>query len=225
MGTFWQPNLESIVKAGPDLVVALDMAQQRIVTQRLERMGYRCLSLRVETVGQLMDAIEALGEGLGCGDAAAALRTSLVQRLARAGEGASERPSVLWVVQRRPLRVAGQRSFIQELIELAGGRNALGPTIYPYPPIGAEQVAACQPQVIIEPVSKTHLQESDQRDAMEFWSRMPTVPAVTAGRIYLVDADLVSRLGPRIVDGVDQIARCLRGPAGSPLAVVGDRRP
>jgi iron complex transport system substrate-binding protein len=225
VGTFWQPNLESIVKAGPDLVVALDMAQQRIVTQRLQRMGYRCLSLRIETVGQLMEALSTLGKGLGCGDAATALRSSLAQRLARAGQGSGERPSVLWVVQRRPLRVAGQRSFIQELIELAGGRNALGPTIYPYPPIGAEQVAACQPQVIIEPVSATHLQEKDQREAMDFWRRMPSIPAVTDGRICLVDADLVSRLGPRIVDGVDQISRCLWGPAGRPPSGAGDRQP
>jgi iron complex transport system substrate-binding protein len=225
VGTFWQPNLESIVKAGPDLVVALDMAQQRIVTQRLERMGYRCLSLRIETVGQLMEALSTLGKGLGCSDAAAALRTSLTQRLARAGEGSGSRPSVLWVVQRRPLRVAGQRSFIQELIELAGGRNALGPTIYPYPPIGAEQVAACQPRVIIEPVSKAHLREKDEREAMEFWSRMPSIPAVTDGRVFLVDADLVSRLGPRIVDGVDQISRCLRAPVGHPLSGGGDSPP
>jgi iron complex transport system substrate-binding protein len=225
VGTFWQPNVESIVKARPDRIVALDMAQQRMVTQRLERMGIRCLSLRIETVGQLREAIRALGEALGCRDAAATLGRSLDERLSQGPGASGERPSVLWVVQRRPLRVAGQRTFIEELIGLAGGRNALGPTIYPYPPIGAEQVAACQPRVIIEPVSRARLDEADRREAMEFWSHMPSTPAVAEGRIYLVDADLVSRLGPRIADGVDEIRRCLRGTADPLRIPEGQRQP
>jgi iron complex transport system substrate-binding protein len=120
-------------------------------------------------------------------------------------------------VQRRPLRVAGQRTFIHELIELAGGRNAMPPTVYPYPPIGAEQVAACQAEVIIEPVSPQDMQGTAHPEAAEFWKRLPPVPAVMNGRVYQIDADVVSRLGPRIADAVEQIARCLRAPpAGEP---------
>ena len=209
VGTFWQPNLEAIIGARPDLVVALDMAQQALVVQRLSRMGYRCLTLSIDTVGQLMEAIETLGRALGCPDQVGSLRASLTRRLATAGQMPGPRPRVLWVVQRSPLRVAGQRTFVNEMIELAGGRNAVGPTIYRYPPIGAEQVLACRPEVIIEPGEVAGLTACEGPQA-EFWNRFKGVPAVADHRIYRVNADVVSRLGPRLADGVEQIAQCLR---------------
>jgi len=224
VGTFWQPNLEAIIGARPDLVVALDMAQHGLVAQRLARMGYRCLVLDIDTVAQLMEVIETLGHTLGCPDKADSLRASLAQRLAkaclpvgmaclpsdRAGQTAGPRPRVLWVVQRQPLRVAGQQTFVNEMIELAGGQNAMGATIYQYPPIGAEQVLACRAEVIIEPVAAEDLQGMDRRRAIEFWNLFQGVPAVANQRIYFIDADIVSRLGPRLADGVEAMAGCLR---------------
>ena len=55
---------------------------------------------------------------------------------------ASEKVKVLWVVQRKPLRVAGRDTFVNEIIELAGGENAIGHTVHKYPPVGREQVFA-----------------------------------------------------------------------------------
>ena len=49
-----------------------------------------------------------------------------------------------------------------------------------------------------------------QEAALEFWSRYREVPAVRAGRIYVIDGDTVSRLGPRLPDAIGEIAACLR---------------
>jgi iron complex transport system substrate-binding protein len=209
VGTFWQPNLEAIVGARPDLVLTLDMAQQRVVSQRLERMGYRCLTLRIETIDELMRAIETLGQTLGCAEEAGRWRALMTERMVGAGRSQGPRPRVLWVVQRQPLRVAGQRTFVNEMIELAGGQNAIGPTIYQYPPIGGEQVLARRPDVIIEPATVDRVVACEGPQA-EFWGRFKDVPAVAGRQIYQVNADVVSRLGPRIADGVEQIAQCLR---------------
>jgi iron complex transport system substrate-binding protein len=108
------------------------------------------------------------------------------------------------------LRVAGRDTFINEMIELAGGENAIGPTVQKYPPIGTEQLIACSPEVIVEPLM---LQKSliDQQDrAADYWNRFENIPAVRNGRIYVIDGDTVSRLGPRLHEGAEQIARCLR---------------
>jgi iron complex transport system substrate-binding protein len=209
VGTFWQPNLEAIVGARPDLVLTLDMVQQRVISQRLERMGYRCLTLRIETIEELMKAIRTLGQTLGCEEAAGRLQASMNERMAGAGRSQGPRPRVLWVVQRQPLRVAGQGTFVNEMIQLAGGQNAIGPTIYRYPPIGGEQVLACMPDVIIEPAAVDRVAACDGPEA-EFWGRFKDVPAVAHRRIYQVNTDVVSRLGPRIADGVEQIAQCLQ---------------
>jgi iron complex transport system substrate-binding protein len=46
--------------------------------------------------------------------------------------------------------------------------------------------------------------------AVSYWQRYASVPAVRDDRIYVIDGDLVSRLGPRIGDAIEVIARCLR---------------
>jgi len=214
VGTFWQPNLEAVVGAAPDLVLTLDMAQQRAVSHRLGRMGYPCLTLRIETVGELMAALETLGLALGCEDRADRLRASMAERMAAAGAGFGRPgPRVLWVVQRRPLRVAGRGTFVDEIIRMAGGQNAMGPTVYRYPPIGGEQVLACRPDVIIEPARVDQVTACVGPRA-EFWGRFKDIPAVTHGRIYQVNEGVVSRPGPRVADAVEQIAQCVRLAAG-----------
>ncbi len=114
------------------------------------------------------------------------------------------------MVQREPLRVAGRDTFVNEMIELAGGENAMGPTIYKYPPIGAEQVIAGGADVIIEPSMTEDDLPSQQDKAFQYWNRFENVPAVINKRIYVINGDIVSRLGPRLYEGVETIARCLR---------------
>jgi iron complex transport system substrate-binding protein len=120
-------------------------------------------------------------------------------------------PKVLWVVQREPLRVAGKDTFVTEMIELAGGQNALSSTIHQYPPIGPEQVIACRPDVIIEPSMLPGQLEGQRKTALKYWSKsqFKNIPAVVNGRIYVIDGDLVSRLGSRFYQGVEKIARCM----------------
>jgi len=117
---------------------------------------------------------------------------------------------VLWVVQREPLRVAGRETFVNEMIELAGGENAIGPTLHKYPPVGIEQVITAAPEVIIEPAMVAGDPEKQHRQALAYWDRFRNIPAVANDRIYVVDGDVVSRLSPRLPAGIQMIARCLR---------------
>jgi iron complex transport system substrate-binding protein len=96
------------------------------------------------------------------------------------------------------------------MIEMAGGENAIGPTVHKYPPIGSEQVIACNADVIIESAMDREDIE-DQRDrALRHWSKFKYLPAVSKRRVFVVSGDTVSRLGPRLYEGTETIARCLR---------------
>jgi iron complex transport system substrate-binding protein len=106
--------------------------------------------------------------------------------------------------------VAGRDTFINEMIELAGGENAIAPTIHKYPPIGAEQVIASRADVIIEPAMNPNDLAAQQENAIQYWSQFKNVPAVVNNLIYIIDGDTVSRLGPRLYEGTELIARCLR---------------
>jgi len=211
VGTFWQPNIEAVIALKPDLVMALDLEQQRGLTGRLTRMGYKCLTLDISTVDDLSAAISNVAAVTHRDVQAEQVLGSMKAKIAaiRNKAAGKDKVKVLWVVQREPLRVAGRNTFINELIELAGGENAIGKTFHVYPPIGGEQVIASAPQVIIEPDMTGGDLAGQRIQAISYWARYATVPAVADGRIHVIDGDLVSRLSPRLGDGIEIIAKCL----------------
>jgi iron complex transport system substrate-binding protein len=215
MGTFWQPNIEAVVAARPDLVIALGFNQQAGLAHRLARLNFNTLTVDIETIPQLFDAIEKIGTvTYKTADAhrlSERLRNNLDNISRRVADG--HRPKVLYIIQIEPLRVAGRQTFINELIELAGGENAIAPTINKYPPVGPEQVIASNPDVIIQPVMDV-MEKADltagKQQLIEYFDRFQSITAVSSNRIYVIDGDAVSRLGPRIDQAAETIARCLR---------------
>ncbi|NLH16971.1 MAG: ABC transporter substrate-binding protein [Phycisphaerae bacterium] len=215
VGSFWQPDLESILAARPDILIALDIPQHRPIVSRLEQSGCTCLSLRIETLEHLMPTIQEIASVTGRIKEGGILIQDIDMRLKSFSSDPDKvRPKILWVVQRDPLRVAGTRTFINQLLNLAGGINAIGPTLYEYPPIGAEELLAAVPDIIIEPSEMTD--SSERNSQVNFWSHYSSLPAVRNDRLYLIPSGLVSRLGPRIPDAVAVIANCIQSPAAQP---------
>ncbi len=212
MGTFWQPNIEAVIAAKPDLVITLGFDQQRNLAERLRRIGYNGLTLNIEKVSELFEAIKRIGAATGRQLQANELVSGIRKKLDNLSTlvDTHDRLRVLWVIQREPLRVAGCDTFINEMIELAGGENAIGPTMHKYPPIGAEVVYACGVDIIIEPAMRQENLVGQQDRALQYWSKFKNIPAVKNKRVYVIDGDTVSRLGPRLYEGVETIARCLR---------------
>ncbi|MHC4497955.1 MAG: ABC transporter substrate-binding protein [Planctomycetota bacterium] len=212
IGTFWQPNMEAVIAAKPELVIALGFRQQKELSQRLRRIGYNTSTLNIETVSQLFEAIDQIGRAAGTQMQANELAADMRGQLSRLASllDTEERVKVLYVVQRKPLRVAGRDTFVNEIIELAGGVNAIGPTLHKYPAIGSEQVITCGAEVIIEPAMGQNDVNRQQDRAIQYWSRFAELPAVRNRRVYVIDGDAVSRLGPRLYEGVEKVARCLR---------------
>ncbi len=212
VGTFWQPSIEAVIATRPDLVVTQTFEQQRDLARRLQRMGYRSLMVDIDTIAGLFDGTLAIGEATDAAGRAQTLCENMQTEIDRlmAKIAGQRRVKVLWVVQRDPLRVAGRATFVNEMIELAGGENAIGPTLHIYPAIGAEQVITSGPEVIIEPAMLPGAIDQQRKQAVAYWSRFANVPAVQTGRIYVIDGDIVSRLSPRLPEGIKTIARCLR---------------
>ena len=211
IGTFWQPNTEAILAARPELVVTLWFEQQKAVADSLKRLGYRVLTLKIEKIAELLTAIQKVGTATGCKQQADQLVENINNHLndLQLKLSSANKVKVLWVVQVEPLRLAGRDTFINELIKLAGGENAIGNTIQQYPPIGTEEILACGAETIIQSaMGKSNIAEQ-QKAAERFWSRWANLPAVKNNRIYVVEPDTVVRLGPRLCRGIELIARCL----------------
>ncbi len=211
IGTFWQPNTEAILAARPELVVTLWFEQQKAVADSLKRLGYRILTLKIERIDELLTAIQKIGTATDCKANADQLVKNINSQLndLQLKLGSANKVKVLWVVQAEPLRVAGRNTFINELIELAGGENAIGNTLQQYPPIGTEEILTCGAETIIQSaMGKSNIVEQ-QKAAEKFWSRYANLPAVKNNRIYVVEPDTVTRLGPRLCQGIELIAQCL----------------
>ena len=211
VGTFWQPNTEAIIASKPDLVITLWFEQQKSVADSLNRLGYEVLTLKIEKIEELLTAIQNVGTATGCRQRSDELAENISTQLddLKSKLSLTNKVKVLWVVQPEPLRVAGRNTFINELIELAGGENAIGPTISQYPQIGTEELLVCGAQAIIQSaMGKSNISEQQQA-AEKFWGRWLSLPAVKNNRIYVVEPDTTLRLGPRLSQGIEIVARCL----------------
>jgi len=211
IGTFWQPNIEAVIAAKPQLIVTLSFEQQINLAHRLDRMGFNTLTVKIEDLGDLYTAIEKIGTSAGRMQAARQVIDSIKTNLNNLSKKvrAYKKPGTLWVVQRRPLRVAGPDTFISRLIQIAGGKNVVESSIYKYPPIGAEQLYACNPEVIIEASENCENLREQRKEALEYYKKFKGLSAVENRRIHVIDADSVSRLGPRIDSGAEKITECL----------------
>lgn len=211
VGTFWQPDVEAVLALGPTLMVNLWFDQQAALVSRMERIGCETLTLRIENIDQLYQAIVEIGKAVNKQPQAQLMVERLQGKQSEiiARYAGREKPKVLWVIQRYPFRVAGRDTFVNELIEMAGGVNAIGPTLTQYPPINTEEVIGSLPDVIIEPVMDAEQFEEQKKSAEEFYHRYAIVPAVRNGKIHIIDGDLVSRLGPRLDEAAELVAGCL----------------
>jgi len=212
VGTFWQPNTEAIIASKPDLVITECFEQQKSVAETLHRLGRRVLPLKIEKIEEMLFAILYIGDATGTQDRASKLVEHITNQMDNLTSKLStkNKVKVLWVVQTEPLRVAGRNTFLNELIELARGENAIGPTIQQYPPIGTEELLACGVETIIQSaMGADNIPQQQQQAAERFWSKWPTLPAVRNNRIYVIDPDTTLRLGPRLCQGLELVVHCL----------------
>jgi len=211
VGTFWQPNTEAIIAVRPDLVVCETFDQQQQVAQTLKRTGLNVLSMSIESLDELYTAIMEIGDAAGCKLEAEQLVAYTKDQLdkIKAISSSAEKVKVLWVVQNEPMRLAGVNTFVNEIIEMAGGQNAIAPTATQYPSVPTEEIIRCGAEVIIQAAMGTRDLPKQQAAAEKFWAGFTNLPAVKNKRIYVIDPDTVLRLGPRLPQGVQAVLKCL----------------
>jgi iron complex transport system substrate-binding protein len=216
-GTFWQPNIEAIIASKPDLVITEHIERQKSIAETLTKLGYPVLNLKIEKIPELFSAIKEIGKASSCNQRAEQLVERMNLRLneLKSKFGSTPKTKVLWVVQLEPLRVVGRNTFVNDLIEIAGGENAIGDTIQYYPPIGTEELFACGAEVIIHSAMDGSDLAQQQKDVESFWAKFTNLPAVQNKRIYVIKADTVLRLGPRLPEGIEIIAGLLHPQTGA----------
>lgn len=211
IGGFSTINIEKVVSFEPDLVLATGGVQKTIV-EDLERLGLTVIGLNARNIEDVVENILLVGKATGRVESARRLRDNLEERIGTVTSKTqallnAQRPRVFYEVQYEPLMTAGPGAFAHDLIHLAGGMNIASDSLAKYPVFSLEILIERNPEVII--VSWSHGTIASSVEGVRSRKRWQIMDAVKNNRVYGIHADLVSRPGPRIVDGLEEIAKCI----------------
>lgn len=198
VGDTQRPSIERIVALKPDLVIASTASQLEQFVRKLDELGIPIYVSNPRDLDELLQSINRIGEIVNAPDRARELTTRLRERI-QAVESHTDpaaRPRVLLVVGTNPLITIGKNSFINDLIRRAGGQSITGDEPREYPQYSLETAVAKQPEIIFLQSGESKLPE-----------RLEQTPAARAGRVHKLDDDLLLRPGPRIVEGLEQMAQ------------------
>ena len=203
LGNGINPNVEAILGARPDLVVLYASQDNRAAATRLIASGVNTVSLKNDHIADFARTTMLLGAILHDTARAVKVRDS-VERTLRAVETKTRgvsRPTVFWHIWDAPLITVGSGSFMDELVNIAGGTNAYRDIHGPSGEITLEDVAKRDPDFILAGPIGAHAIESDPR-----WK---IVRAARDGKILVVDTTLVARPAVRLGEAAVSLAKLL----------------
>lgn len=202
IGSYVHLDLERIVALQPDLCLAIKDGNPIDAVRRIQSAGIPVFAVNPRDLATVMDTITLLGDILNARAKAKQLVTGMQRRVDRVRNLAAQadhRPTVFVQIGITPIVSAGHNTFINELIETAGGRNAAKGSA-PYPRFSKEQVLALSPDVfLITSMARDTVFEKIKAE----WSVWKQMPAVRNNRIHLINSDLVDRPCPRLIDGLE----------------------
>lgn len=207
VGDFRGPNVEKVISLDTDLMfLSFDGATKGYADDMQEKTKAKVVVLNPKTVEEAISSVGQVARIVGAQEKGRVVEERLRSELKQIEEqvvGEPE-PTVFYEVWGDPLQTAGPGSFIDDTIRLAGGENIAADTKEAYPEYSKETLLQKDPDYYLAA-------RSSGVDAEEI-SRRPgysALEAVKDGHVVVVNDDLVVRPGPRIVDGVREIAEVI----------------
>ena len=206
VGAYLHPDLERIITLKPDLVLATKPGLREEIVERLTALGIPVFVEDCKSVDDVCFLMERLGR-LFHREQEATSAIEDIQRRRRVLKERLEglpRPTVLFAVGVKPLVVAGGQSFLGALIREAGGVNIAEDIAIPYARFSFEEVIKKDPEYILI-LDK----ECKQQECVDHLKRYPTLRAVRYEKVESLDADLVARPAPAVIEALELIAKTL----------------
>lgn len=207
VGDTLQPSVERVLALKPQLVLVSTASQLQAFTSQLEEHGIALYINDPQSLEDVFLSITNLGDVLNQPAAASDLVKQLRARTEAVERSVAGRPRVRMFFQLsgQPLYTAGKSSFVTNLIERAGGQSVTADVNEAWPRLSDEAALASRPEAVIMLSGESMGAAANLKVARA----LQNAPAVRTGRLYVIDGDLLTRPGPRLVDGLEQIARAL----------------
>jgi len=206
VGSYVNLDLEKIVSLQPDLCLATKDGNPIKVIDRLEELGIPVYALDPRNLSTVMETINELGQLLKAQKKSSKVVQGMKKRvelIKKRVAKTNSRPRVFFQIGSSPIVSVGSRTFIHELIKLAGGVNVAAGSV-DYPRFSREEVLILNPDIIV--INSMTRDQQILEWAKQRWSEFPNLPAVKKKQIYGVNSDYFNRAGPRLVKGLEILA-------------------
>ena len=201
-----QLDLERIVAMKPDLVVVWQYGNAQRQLDKLLRLGIPVYYNEPRRLPDIARAIEQLGRLAGTEAVALPAAQAFTARLADLRRRYASRSPVtlFYQIWDKPLLTINGAHLISDVIELCGGKNVFAGLKLLTPEISTEAVLAADPEAIGGGTA-----EAGQTAELDAWKQWPRLKAVARGNLFVIQADIISRNTPRILDGAEQMCEQL----------------
>jgi iron complex transport system substrate-binding protein len=213
VGGLSNPSIEAVVSLKPDIVFLTHDGNPQAFEERLRSMKIRTVVIQARKISDLPAAIRQVGAAVGSIDKAESLAVDIEkrinvfverQRISILPLKTPRKQKVLFIIWPDPLIVAGPGTTANEALTLLGLDNIAANTSTAYPKYSIEEILRQAPDLIF--IGKGNGMD---KVADGLLRRLKTVPAVRNGRVFYV-SDYLYRLGPRTMNGVDELAAHLK---------------
>ncbi|HEX4895154.1 MAG TPA: helical backbone metal receptor [Solimonas sp.] len=203
VGNAWAVNLEVLLSLRPDRVLLWDGGTPAATGQRLRDLGLAVLPVRVQTLDDIGRALEQIGTALGTPQPAQRAAQTYRERLGALRARYRDRPRLraFYQIETRPAYSIGRTSPLHEALALCGADNVFADLPTVAGPVSTEAVLAARPEVVV------HTSEENAAEIERYWAPFARLPA--ARHRVVVDANLLTRQSPRVLEGIEQLCRGL----------------
>ncbi|MDQ3081964.1 MAG: helical backbone metal receptor [Gemmatimonadota bacterium] len=203
LGSGIRPNIEAVLGVRPDLVLLYASNDNRAAAAELRTAGVNTLSLKIDSIAEFHRAARLIGRLIGDSARGVIVSDSVKRTLdrIRASTASLRRPTVFWHIWDAPLITIAGGSYMNELIEIAGGMNIYAHMSDASPMVSIEDVLKRNPEFIITGPQGAKKIAVDPR-----WAE---APAVKAGRVLVADTLLVGRPSVRLGEAAESLALLL----------------
>lgn len=208
VGSGLEPNLETLVSLKPDLVIGWAAERRQKLQQRLKQAGITTYNLAAQDTSDIFKGIKDLGALTGKSDESEKLLARIRAQFTavkKSVEG-KKRPKVLYIVSMEPPITVNSKTYVGQVIGVAGGQILFPDTPQNWPTVSLEQIAVRNPDYIILPVGEFKQNAIERMRVLPGWR---SLEAVKNNRVIVIDADLINRPGPRVGEIAEQIRNAI----------------
>jgi iron complex transport system substrate-binding protein len=211
IGGLVDPNVEKIEALHPDLIIAFRGNPVGIL-KKLKNLRFPVFVLDAgKSLEALFLTIEKIGRLTGAETEAARVLESLEKQagdIRDALKDAGSRPRVFLALHGQGLWTCGRDSYLNDLLEKAGGVNIAGRMPQQWLNFNREQLIYENPDVLII-MARDEAGFAEDRQRLRADSRLKTLGAIQNDRIHFLDEDIASRFGPRLLEALREMAAIL----------------